>query len=91
MHSFKSVEHTGLTRLAQTCISIGARWGKIDVRDIWYGRKTIRDECHSKFISQKHRIKNEIKSYAKDRTLSATVDLWRDDFIARYYLDFTVL
>jgi hypothetical protein len=36
-------------------------------------------------------MKNEIKTFAKDRTLSATVDLWRDDIIARYYLDFTVL
>jgi hypothetical protein len=91
MHSFKSVEHTGLTNLAQTCIDIGARWGKIDIRDIWYGRRTIGDECYNKFISQKNKIKNEIKIYAKDRTLSATADLWRDDIIARYYLDFTVL
>jgi hypothetical protein len=91
MNSFKSVEHTGLTNLAQTCIDIGARWGKIDIQDIWYGRRTIRDECYNKFISHKNKIKNEIQIYAKDRTLSATADLWRDDVIARYYLDFTVL
>ena len=91
MHSFRSVEHTGLLNLAQTCVDIGARCGKVDIHDIWFGRKTIRDVCYSKFISYEKEIVNEIQKYALERTLSATTDLWRDDAIGRYYLDFTVL
>lgn len=91
MHSFKSVEHAGLLNLAQTCIDIGARCGKVDVQEIWFGRKSIQDECYNKFISYKNEIKNEIKKYSMSRTLSATTDLWRDDVVGRYYLDFTVL
>ena len=91
MHSFKSVEHTGLINLAQTCIDIGTRSGKVTANDIWFGRKSIRDECSNKFTSYKNKIKNEIKTYAKDRTHSATLDLSRDNRIARYYLDFTIL
>ncbi|CAF1449280.1 unnamed protein product [Adineta ricciae] len=90
MHSFKSVEHSGLQTLAQTCIDIGARCGKVDVRDIWYGRKSIRDECDKKFNMYKNQILKEIQKYAIERTLSATTDLWRDDAVGRYYLDFTV-
>ncbi|CAF3895256.1 unnamed protein product [Rotaria sp. Silwood1] len=90
MHSFKSVEHAGLLNLAQTCVDIGARCGKIDIHDIWFGRKSIRDQCCNKFISYKNEMIKEIKKYAIDRTLSATTDLWRDDVIGRYYLDFTV-
>ena len=76
MHSFKSVEHTGLTNLTQTCIDIGARWSKVNVNDAWFERKSIHDECFSKFISYKSKIKNEIKTYDKDCTLSTTLDLW---------------
>ena len=91
MHSFKSIEHTSLTNLAQTCINTGARWGKVNVNGIQFGRKSTRDECFNKFIFYKKKIKNEIKIYSKDHTLSTTVDLWRDDHVARYYLDFTIL
>ena len=89
MHLFKSVEHTGLSNLAQTCIDIGASIR--NVNDIQFGRKSIRDRCFNKFISYKNKTKNEIKTYAKDRTLSATLDLWRDDDGAMYYLDCTFL
>jgi hypothetical protein len=91
MHSFKSAEHAGLLNLAQTCVDVGARWGKINIPDIWFGRKSIRDECYSKFISYENEIMKEIQKFTMDRTLSATTDLWRDDAVGRYYLDFTVL
>ncbi|CAF0832632.1 unnamed protein product [Adineta steineri] len=90
MHSFKSVEHSGLLNLAQTCVDLGARFGKIDIHDIWYGRKSIKDECYNRFILYKNEMVKEMKKYAMNRTLSATTDLWRDDAIGRYYLDFTV-
>ncbi|KAI6660232.1 hypothetical protein LOD99_10468 [Oopsacas minuta] len=43
MHSFLSVEEDGLLDLVQTCIKIGNEVGNIDVKTIWYGRKTIRE------------------------------------------------
>jgi DNA-binding XRE family transcriptional regulator len=90
MHSYRSVEHDGLLELAQTCIDIGATFGRVDVSDIWYGRQTIRYECDQKFNQYVEHIKSVIRPYINERTVSATADLWRDDTVQRYYLDFTV-
>ena len=91
MHSFRSIEHSGLINLAQTCVEIGSRHGLIDIRDVWFGRNTIQSECVMKFKQYKTNIETTIRSNVKDHTLSATTDLWRDDYVGRYYLDFTVL
>ncbi|CAF4178595.1 unnamed protein product [Rotaria sordida] len=90
MHSFRSVEHDGLLQLAQTCVDIGATFGRVNVENIWYGRQSIRNECELKFHQYREDIKSIIQPYINDRTVSATVDLWRDDIIQRYYLDFTI-
>ena len=91
MHSFRSVEHTGLLDLAQTCVEIGAQHGQIDFRDVWFGRNTIRSECLRKFKQYRISIESKLRSNVKDRSVAATTDLWRDDHVGRYYLDFTVL
>jgi len=90
MHSYRSVENDGLLELAQTCIDVGATFGRVKVQDIWYGRQSVRNECHIKFQQYQEDIKSIIQPYTNDRTVSATVDLWRDDVIQRYYIDFTI-
>jgi hypothetical protein len=91
MHSFRSIEHTGLIDLAQTCIEIGSRHGLIDIRELSFGRNSIQPECLKKFKQYKANIETTIRSHVTDRTIAATTDLWRDDCVGRYYLDFTVL
>jgi hypothetical protein len=48
-HSFNALENDGVLDLVQTAIDIGAQMGKVYVRDIFYGRKTIRAEAITKF------------------------------------------
>ncbi|CAF1117939.1 unnamed protein product [Rotaria magnacalcarata] len=48
-HSFNSLENGGILTLIQTSIEIGANFGLVDVQDIFYGRKTIREEVLLKF------------------------------------------
>ncbi|CAF4006250.1 unnamed protein product [Rotaria sp. Silwood2] len=90
MNSFQSVENDGLLELAQTCIDVGATFGRVNAHDIWYGRRSIQNECELKFHQHREDIKSIIQPYINDRTASSTIDLWRDDIIQRYYLDFTI-
>ncbi len=90
MHSFQSVEQNGLLELAQTCVDVSATFGRVDVSDYWYGRKSIRDEYELKFHQHMKDIKSIIQPHINNRTMSATTDLWRDHVVQRYYLDFTV-
>jgi hypothetical protein len=90
MHSFQSVEHNGLLELVQTCVDVGATFGRVNVLDFWYGRKSIQKECELKFHQYTNDIKLIIQPHIENRTISATTDLWRDDVVQRYYLDFTV-
>lgn len=90
MHSFQSIEHDGLIQLAQTCVDIGAAFGRVNVSDFWYGRKSVQHECELKYHQYTTNIKSTIQSHIDNRTISATTDLWRDNVVQRYYLDFTV-
>lgn len=91
MHSFQSVEQTGLIDLAQTCIEIGSHHGSINIRDAWFGRNTIQTECVKKFAEYRLSIEKILHTHVKSQTFAATTDLWKDDAIGRYYLDFTGL
>ena len=90
MHSFQSVEHDGLLHLAQRCVDIGASFGRVNVADVWYGRESIHHECEIKFQQYKREIMSIIRPFIDDQTVAATADLWRDDSVQRYYLDFTI-
>ena len=48
-HSFNALENDGILNLIQTGIEIGANFGLVDVKDIFYGRKTIREEALLKY------------------------------------------
>ena len=40
-HSFRSVEHKGLRGLLQTCVDLGAKYGKMNVEEFLTGRKAV--------------------------------------------------
>jgi len=39
--SFRSVKQKGLRNLLQTCVDLGAKYGKIDISDVLAGRKAV--------------------------------------------------
>ncbi|CAF1570160.1 unnamed protein product, partial [Didymodactylos carnosus] len=63
-HSFNSLENDGILKLDQTAFEIGANIGLVDVKDIFYGRQTIRDEALSKFDQYSHQIRSLISIHA---------------------------
>ncbi|CAF4200788.1 unnamed protein product [Rotaria sordida] len=89
-HSFNSLENDGLLQLFQTGIDIGANLGLLDVKDIFYGRQTIREEAVSKFDQYTDQIRSLLEEPIKQHCIAATADLWTDDLMKRSYLDFTV-
>jgi len=57
-HSFNLLENYGILNLVQTGIEIDANVGLIDVKDIFYGRQTIRQEALSKFEQYTNHIRS---------------------------------
>jgi hypothetical protein len=43
-HSFRSVEHSGLLSLLQTCVNFGAKYGKFNIEEVMLKRKAVADE-----------------------------------------------
>ncbi|CAF4545457.1 unnamed protein product, partial [Didymodactylos carnosus] len=78
-HSLHSLENDGLIQLVQTVIEIGASFGLVDVRDVFYGRKTIREEAMVKFEDYIQFIRTILDEPVKQHCLAATCDIWTDD------------
>ncbi|CAF3880021.1 unnamed protein product, partial [Rotaria sp. Silwood1] len=89
-HSFNTLENGGLLDLLQVGIEIGAKNGLVNVRDIFYGRKTIRQEAINKFELFVSSIRCLLDEPVKRHCIAATCDLWSNDIVKRSYLDFTV-
>ncbi|CAF1985905.1 unnamed protein product [Rotaria magnacalcarata] len=89
-HSFNSLENGGILNLIQTSIEIGANFGLADVQDIFYGRKTIREEALLKFNQYKNQICSLLDEPIQQHYVAGTDDIWTDDLMKRSYLDFTV-
>ncbi|CAF0937106.1 unnamed protein product [Rotaria sordida] len=89
-HSLNLLENNGILELLQVDIKIGSHYGMLDIHDIFYGRKTIREYLLTKFDAYLKTIRNILGEPIKEHCLAATYDLWTDDFAKRTYLDFTV-
>ena len=89
-HSFNALENDGILDLVRTAINIGAQAGKVNVRDIFYGRKTIRNEAIIKFNEFSTNIRQILDEPIKNHCVAATCDMWTDDLIKRSYLDFSL-
>jgi len=74
-HSFNSLENDGLLKLVQTGIEIGANFGLVDIKDIFYGRQSIREEALSKFDQYTHQIRSLLEEPIKQHCIAATADL----------------
>jgi len=89
-HSFNTLENGGLLDLFQVGVEIGAKNGLVNVKDIFYGRKNIREEAINKFELFVSSIRSLLDEPIQRHCVAATCDLWSDDIIKRSYLDFTV-
>ena len=86
-HSFKSVEHEGLRKLMQTCVDMGAKYGKFDIADAVVGRKTVSREAGSAASAVKARLTERLKNSVQDGTVSLCLDMYTDDYRKQSYLD----
>ena len=64
--------------------------GRVNVRDVFYGRKTIRTEAMAKFKYFSSTIRQMIDESIRNHCVVATCDVWTDDNFKRSYLDFSV-
>lgn len=86
-HSFRSVEHSGLRNLLQTCVDFGAKYCKFDVNDVLSGRNAVSRETHEMSLLVKKNIKERLKEEIDDGTVSLCLDLYTDDYRKKAFLD----
>ncbi|CAF3171930.1 unnamed protein product, partial [Rotaria sp. Silwood2] len=70
-------------------VSLVGNKDKNDIHDIFYGRKTIREET-LKFELYTNKIRSLLEEPMKQHRIAAAADLWTDDLMKRTYLDFTI-
>ena len=86
-HSFRLVEHPGFTKLMQTCVDFGAKYGKFDITQALCGRKTVSRETEAMAAEFKTLLKERLKTASDDGTVSLSIDMYTDDFRKKSYLD----
>ena len=86
-HSFKSLENEGLRSLLQTMVTISAKHGRFDVKDLLYGRKTISEFSKLKAEELKQKLKIELTEPQEADSLAVALDLWTDKFKHMSHLD----
>ena len=85
--SFKSVEHTGLIRMLQTCVELGAKYGNFDITTEMVKRNTVSREVHSLASHFKLLLATRLKDSVHDGTVSLCIDMYTDDYRKKSYLD----
>ena len=86
-HSFLSVENSGFKSVLQTCVDLGAKYGKFDVGEILAGRKAVSRETQNLAAKTKNVIKSRLKESIDDSTVALSIDMYTDDFRKKAYLD----
>ena len=89
-HSFNSLENGGLLDLLQVGIEIRAEHGLVNIKHIFYGRKTILQEAINKFELFVSSVCSLLDEPVKRYCVATACDLSSDDIIKRSYLDLTV-
>lgn len=87
IHSDRSVEHSGLQNLLQTCVNFGAKYGKFNIADVLHKRKAVAAEtCRMSFVV-KTRITEALAESKADNTISLCTDMYTDDYRKKSYID----
>ena len=86
-NSFKSVEHDGFVSMMQTCVDLGAKYGKFDVGKTAVGRKAVSREVVNLASDVKKNLVAELKPAAEDGSVALCIDMYTDDYRKKSYLD----
>lgn len=86
-HSFRSIEHEGLSNLLQTCIYLGAKYGKFEVSNVLSSRKVISRETDKMAATLKKELMQAMKEPEDDGTVSLSIDMYTDDYRKKSYID----
>ncbi|CAF4120577.1 unnamed protein product, partial [Rotaria sordida] len=89
MRPFSIVNDIGLRNVIQHTISLGAKYGNIDVNSILPGRAAVTE--HSKIMTNIHRenLKSNFAELQMSKSLTIIPDLWSDKFNTSSYLGIT--
>jgi hypothetical protein len=88
--SFAVVDNPAFRSFAQLMIQIGSKHGNIDVDDVLYGRRTVRDAVFDKMTECQNEIKKQVAISSKHNSVSFCTDMTTDDINKNPYSDFTV-
>jgi hypothetical protein len=88
--SFAVVDNPAFRSFAQLMIQIGSKHGNIDVDDVLYGRRTIRDTVFEKMSECQKEIKKQVAISSRRNAVSFCTDMTTDDVNKNPYSDFTV-
>ena len=90
LRPFSVFEGEGMKEFAQTLIDIGAKYGKVTVKEVSPSRNTIVKKVNSTALAQKSNLVASPKSAIQDNSgLGVTFDLWTDDYKKLSYLSCT--
>ena len=60
-HGFRSVEHQAFENILQTCVDMGAKYGKFNIKDALFGRKAVARETMMMASDVKSRLVDQLK------------------------------
>lgn len=63
---FSSLEGPGFVRLAQTFISIGQKYGNIDVKDILPSRTTVSEHCAKETLQYRSELVSQVNAFCDE-------------------------
>jgi hypothetical protein len=86
-HSFRSVEQESFIKLLQSCVDLGAKYGKFDVKGAIHSRKVISRETKAVAAKFRRDLKERIKLPIEDGSISLCLDMYIDDYRKKSFLD----
>ena len=90
LRPFSVFDGEGMKEFAQTCIDIGAKYGKLTVEEVLPSRNTIAKKVKSTALDQKTNLLASLKlAISNNSGFGVTSDLWTDDYKKLTYLSCT--
>ena len=79
LRPFNVVEGAGFKKAAQFFISVGHKYGNVDINTILPSRATIADTCRSEAVEDRQKLVQTINAFVQQYGLiGVTTDMWQD-------------
>ena len=90
LRPLRAIEGKGFQSLVDTCIEVGAKFGRVSAKTILPTRNTIKRELDDRASSIKNDVSQEVKKAMENNGLiGVTTDMW-SDLRMRFFLGITV-